>query len=116
AAFLLRRTIVLPCGWRACAYTSGHDGDLRLRDVGIAVCHTDGESNVVLMHQNFIALALLIATLLVARFFAYIYSIKRQSHLILRTAGWVVFGAHFVVPALAPWTPSSRFENALDHW
>jgi diguanylate cyclase (GGDEF)-like protein/putative nucleotidyltransferase with HDIG domain len=116
AAFLRRRTIVLPCGWRACGYTLGRDGDLRLLDVGFAVCDADGESNVVLMHENFIALALLIATLLVAGFFAYIYSIKRQSYLILWTAGWVVFGAHYVVPALAPWTPSSRFENALDHW
>jgi len=31
------------------------------------------------MHQNFISLALLIATTLVAGFFAYIYSIKRQT-------------------------------------
>jgi len=76
----------------------------------------DGESIASLMHQNFISLALLIATTLVAGFFAYIYSIKRQTYLLLWTAGWTVFGLHYLGQALARGTPSSAFESALDHW
>src|SRR5713226_3082628 len=76
----------------------------------------DGESIASLMHQNFISLALLIATTLVAGFFAYIYSIKRQTYLLLWTAGWTVFGLHYLGQALAHGAPSSALENALDHW
>jgi diguanylate cyclase (GGDEF)-like protein/putative nucleotidyltransferase with HDIG domain len=68
------------------------------------------------MHQSFISLALLIATTLVAGFFAYIYSIKRQTYLLLWTAAWTVFGLHYLGQALAQEVPSSAFENALDHW
>src|SRR6266851_2874571 len=68
------------------------------------------------MHQNFISLALMLATTLVAGFFAYIYSIKRQTYLLLWTAGWSVFGLHYLGQALAQGTPSSALENALDHW
>jgi diguanylate cyclase (GGDEF)-like protein/putative nucleotidyltransferase with HDIG domain len=68
------------------------------------------------MHQNFISLALLIATTLVAGFFAYIYNIKRQAYLLLWTAGWTVFGLHYLGQALAQGAPSSPYDNALDHW
>jgi diguanylate cyclase (GGDEF)-like protein/putative nucleotidyltransferase with HDIG domain len=75
-----------------------------------------GESIAGLMHQNFISLALLIATTLVAGFFAYIYNIKRQTYLLLWTAGWTVFGLHYLGQALAQGAPSSPYDNALDHW
>src|SRR6266849_3310127 len=68
------------------------------------------------MHQSFISLALLVATLLVAGFFAYIYSIKRQSYLLLWTVGWFIFGLHYVVPAIAQTTLSNPREIALEHW
>ena len=48
---------------------------------------------------------------LVASFFAYIYSIKRQNYLLLWTAAWFVFGLHYIFPAV----PSS-LENSLTHW
>jgi diguanylate cyclase (GGDEF)-like protein/putative nucleotidyltransferase with HDIG domain len=76
----------------------------------------DGESVAILMHQSFISLALLIATTLVAGFFAYIYSIKRQAYLLLWTAGWTVFGLHYLGQTLAQEAPSSALEIALDHW
>jgi diguanylate cyclase (GGDEF)-like protein/putative nucleotidyltransferase with HDIG domain len=76
----------------------------------------DGESVATLMHQSFISLALLIATTLVAGFFAYIYSIKRQTYLLLWTAAWTVFGLHYLGQALAQEVPFGAFENALDHW
>jgi diguanylate cyclase (GGDEF)-like protein/putative nucleotidyltransferase with HDIG domain len=68
------------------------------------------------MHQSFISLALLIATTLVAGFFAYIHSIKRQTYLFLWTAAWTLFGLHYVGPALAQWTPWSPLESAVNHW
>ena len=45
----------------------------------------------VLVYNNLIALAMLAATSLVAGFFAYIYSLKRQPYLLLWTAGWTLF-------------------------
>src|SRR5215470_8786371 len=75
-----------------------------------------GELIVVLIQQGFISLALLIATLLVASFFAYIYSLKRQSYLLFWTAAWFVFGLHYVLPAATQTFVSTSLENALTHW
>src|SRR5437016_14237418 len=68
------------------------------------------------MHQSFISLALLIATALVAGFFSYIYSIKRQTYLLLWTAAWAVFGLHYVGLTLAPWAAANPLQSALNHW
>ncbi|HET7149796.1 MAG TPA: diguanylate cyclase [Candidatus Acidoferrum sp.] len=68
------------------------------------------------MYQSFISLALLVAAFLVAGFFAYIYSIKRQNYLLLWTAAWFVFGLHYIAPASAQAALSSSLENALTHW
>jgi hypothetical protein len=68
------------------------------------------------MHQSFISLALLIATTLVAGFFAYIHSINRQTYLLLWTAAWAVFGLQYLGPALAPSTAASPLQSALNHW
>jgi diguanylate cyclase (GGDEF)-like protein/putative nucleotidyltransferase with HDIG domain len=69
-----------------------------------------------LIHQSFISFALLIATFLVAGFFAYIYSIKRQNYLILWTAAWFVFGLHYFSPAFNQTAMSGSLEVALTHW
>src|ERR1700675_534403 len=76
----------------------------------------DGELNSELMHQSFIALALLAATSLVAGFFAYIHNLKRQRYLIYWTAGWGLFALHFLAPALAPWTAGGPLQISLDRW
>src|SRR5438477_11607043 len=68
------------------------------------------------MHQSFISLALLIATALVAGFFTYIHSIKRQTYLLLWTAAWAVFGLHYVWLTLAPWAGASPLQGALNRW
>src|SRR2546423_4065129 len=68
------------------------------------------------MHQSFISLALLIATALVAGFFSYIHSIKRQTYSLLWTAVWSVFGLHYVWLTLAPWAAESPLQIALNHW
>ncbi|TMP91210.1 MAG: GAF domain-containing protein, partial [Verrucomicrobia bacterium] len=69
-----------------------------------------------MIHQSFIPFALLIATFLVAGFFTYIYSIKRQNYLLLWTAAWFVFGLHYVSPVVTPAPVSSSLESALTHW
>jgi diguanylate cyclase (GGDEF)-like protein/putative nucleotidyltransferase with HDIG domain len=69
-----------------------------------------------LTHESFIALALLAATSLVAGFFAYLYSLKRQTYLLLWTAGWSLFTLHYLSPALAAWSPDSELLRALNHW
>ena len=66
--------------------------------------------------ESFISLALLIATILVAGFFAYIYNIKRQTYLLLWTAAWTVFGFHYLGTAVAQWMTSSPIQSALNHW
>ena len=69
-----------------------------------------------LVYNNFIALALLAATSLVAGFFAYIYSLKRQAYLLLWTAGWTLFALHYLGAALAQWVPDTPLQTALDRW
>ena len=66
--------------------------------------------------ESFISLALLIATILVAGFFAYIYNIKRQAYLLLWTAAWTVFGFHYLGAAVAQWMTPSPIQSALNHW
>ena len=61
-------------------------------------------------------LALLAATGLVAGFFAYIYTIKRQTYLLLWTIGWAFYSLHFLAPALSHWIPEGPVEISLTHW
>ena len=61
-------------------------------------------------------MALLIATVLVAGFFAYMHSIKRQSYLLLWTLGWIVFSFHYVGPMLPPGLAASPWQTAASHW
>src|SRR6266446_1468930 len=79
-------------GW-GCEATSKHAGLCRLRRQRGAVRTPDGELIAPLTSQNFIALALLGATSLVAGFFAYIYNVERNmlalSNLNLATSSFV---------------------------
>jgi diguanylate cyclase (GGDEF)-like protein/putative nucleotidyltransferase with HDIG domain len=80
------------------------------------VLDAGGESNLGLVHESFISLAMLIATMLVAGFFAYIYNLKRQTYLLIWTAAWTVIGLHYIGAAIAQGTPPTSLENALNHW
>ena len=66
-----------------------------------------------LLPYSIIAMAFLAATGLVAVFFAYIHSIKRQDYLLLWTVAWALLALHHTGPALATWIPSSALEGAL---
>ncbi len=76
----------------------------------------DGETILTLVHESFIALALLAAASLVAGFFAYIHSLKRQPYLLFWTAGWSLFAFHYLGPALSQWVPTTPAQGALNHW
>jgi diguanylate cyclase (GGDEF)-like protein/putative nucleotidyltransferase with HDIG domain len=67
------------------------------------------------MAQSIIALGLLLATLLVGVFFAYVYSLKRQTYLLLWTAAWVFYSLHYLGPGLAPALASASFFTSFDH-
>jgi hypothetical protein len=58
-----------------------------------------------LIPQNLIVLALFAAAALVAGFFAYIYSIKRQTYLLIWTIGWAVYSLHFLGGPVALGSP-----------
>ena len=61
-------------------------------------------------------LALLAATSLVAGFFAYIYTIKRQTYLLVWTFGWALYALQFLAPALSRWVPEGPLEVAVSRW
>jgi hypothetical protein len=61
-------------------------------------------------------LALLAATALVAGFFAYIYSIKRQTYLLVWTIGWAFYSLHFVGPVMWRWVPEGPSEISFSRW
>ena len=67
-------------------------------------------------YQNFIVVALLGATSLVAVFFAYIYSIKRQTYLLLWTCGWALYALHFFGQPLVHWSFFTPVETSLNRW
>src|ERR1700719_795191 len=67
------------------------------------------------MSQNVIALGLLLGTLLVGVFFAYIYSLKRQNYLLYWTVGWALYALHYLCPALSPWIGTNIVLSSLNH-
>jgi len=67
------------------------------------------------MSQSVIALGLLLGTLLVGVFFAYIYSLKRQNYLLYWTVGWALYALHYLCPALSPWIGTSIVLSSLNH-
>ena len=67
-------------------------------------------------HQSFILLALLATASLVACFFAFVFTLKRQNYLLLWAAGWSLFALHYLGPALSQWMPEGPLQRALDQW
>jgi len=51
-------------------------------------------------HTSLIALGLFLATSLVAGFFAYVYSLKRQAYQLLWMAAWCVYALHYLLHSL----------------
>ena len=69
-----------------------------------------------LTDHGLIALALLVATSLVAGFFAYIHSVKRQTYLLLWMAGWCFLALHYLSSAFTNKPLESSIQNSVDQW
>jgi len=69
-----------------------------------------------LTDHGFIAVALLLATSLVAGFFAYIHSVKRQAYMLLWTAGWSLLALHYLGSAFTGKPMESSIQSSLDQW
>jgi diguanylate cyclase (GGDEF)-like protein/putative nucleotidyltransferase with HDIG domain len=82
----------------------------------LASAIADVEATATLTDHGFIALALLIATSLVAGFFAYIHSVKRQTYLLVWTAGWSLLALHYLGTAFTGRPTESTLQGSLDHW
>lgn len=62
------------------------------------------------------AVGLLVATGVVAAFFAYIHSLKRQRYQLLWTAGWSLLALHYLSPALEPSLGVVAWQSAVNNW
>src|SRR6516225_4937454 len=67
------------------------------------------------MVQSIIAFALLLATLMVGAFLVHIYSLKRQTYLVLWATAWGFYALHYLCPALTPWIGTSSFLYSLNY-
>ena len=54
-----------------------------------------------MINHSLMSLALLVATALVAGYFAYIYNIKRQTYLLFWTAAWSLLALNYLGSALS---------------
>jgi len=63
-----------------------------------------------------IALGLLAVATLIASFFAYLYTVKRQLYLLLWTTAWSLVALHVLSPALVPWVGEVPWQAALNQW
>jgi hypothetical protein len=67
-----------------------------------------------LINLSLVSLALLIATSLVAGFFAYVYNLKRQAYLLCWTAGWCLLALHYLVTGVSGSLGPSAGQRAID--
>jgi len=67
------------------------------------------------MVQSIIALSFLLGTLLIGVFFAYVYSLKRQTYLLYWTAAWVFYALHYLVPGLSQWIGTNPLLTSLNN-
>ncbi|HEX9456038.1 MAG TPA: GAF domain-containing protein, partial [Candidatus Acidoferrum sp.] len=69
-----------------------------------------------LTHDSMIALGVLAVATLIASFFAYLYTVKRQLYLLLWTTAWSLVALHVLSPALVPWVGEVPWQAALNQW
>jgi diguanylate cyclase (GGDEF)-like protein/putative nucleotidyltransferase with HDIG domain len=66
--------------------------------------------------ESLIALSLLAAASLVAGFFVYVHSLKRQTYLLFWAAGWGFFALHYLVRFLDTWMEGTSMQAGLETW
>jgi diguanylate cyclase (GGDEF)-like protein len=65
------------------------------------------------MIQGVIATGFMIATLLVGVFFGYLYTLKRQSHVLCWTCAWLFYALHLAPIAIEPWRGTNPILSAM---
>jgi diguanylate cyclase (GGDEF)-like protein/putative nucleotidyltransferase with HDIG domain len=70
----------------------------------------------VLNYEAIIGLGLLVSATLIASFFVYIYTLKRQTYLLLWTTAWSLVALHYLSPALLPLIGEVPWQAALNQW
>ena len=63
-----------------------------------------------------LSVAMFVAAALVAAFFAYVQSTKRQQYLLLWTAAWGFVALHSLSSALSVWVAVAPWQGALNDW
>jgi diguanylate cyclase (GGDEF)-like protein/putative nucleotidyltransferase with HDIG domain len=63
-----------------------------------------------------LSVAMFVAAALVAAFFAYVQSTKRQQYLLLWTAAWGFVALHSLSSALSVWVAVAPWQGALNEW
>jgi hypothetical protein len=66
-----------------------------------------------LIDSGLISLALLVATALVAGYFAYVYNLKRQAYLLYWTAGWSTLALHYLGSGLSSGAGANTVQTAI---
>lgn len=66
--------------------------------------------------DSIIAITLLSASALTSGFFAYMYSLRRQSYLMLWSAGWCLLALHYLSPALESLVSIAPWQSAVNEW
>ena len=63
-----------------------------------------------------IAWVLLAGATLLAAFFTFVYSQKRQGYLLIWSSAWALVALHSLGPVLEPWLGHSGWLAAVDAW
>ena len=66
-----------------------------------------------MINLSLISLAMLVATALVAGYFAYIYNLKRQTYLLYWTGGWSLLALHYLGTALGGGLGASAVQTSV---
>ncbi len=66
-----------------------------------------------MIDSGLISLALLVATALVAGYFAYVYNLKRQAYLLYWTAGWSTLALHYLGSGLSSGAGANTVQTAI---
>lgn len=66
--------------------------------------------------DGILAITLLTASSLMAGFFAYMHSLRRQTYVMLWSAAWCVVALQYLSPALAPHVAVASWQAAVNQW
>lgn len=69
-----------------------------------------------LIHENTVALTLVITTGLMCALFAYSYAMKKQLYLLFWAIGWGLMASHYTLQLVKPFLESGAWPIAIENW